>query len=104
MYKKTWNNVSCLIGDSCNTDKALSNISNVPLIDCARLRFNLAVKMILDGKSLIIEKSNAIMIKLDNLTFAAKRLNLTGLQVRTKNEPHWSSLLEMMVQYKVNER
>ncbi len=32
LYQKSWNNVVCIIWDICNTNKALSNKMNVPMM------------------------------------------------------------------------
>lgn len=99
VFNKSWSNVACLIGDNCNTNKALSRAASTPMIGCASHRFNLAVQDILLEDQDIIEKVNAVMLKLKTLTLAAKLFKLSGLRAKTKNTTRWSSVFEMLMRY-----
>ena len=80
VYHKTWENVVCLVGDNCNTNKALATIAKRPLVGCASHRFNLAVKDVLKDYHDVLSKINSIMKKLKNLIPSAKLRKLTPLR------------------------
>lgn len=44
LFDKDISNVICLVGDNCNTNKALADHCEKPLVGCAAHRFNLAVQ------------------------------------------------------------
>lgn len=44
IYGKDISNVTCLVGDNCNTNKSIADILDLPLVGCAAHRFNLAVQ------------------------------------------------------------
>ncbi len=45
-YEKRLDDVLFLCGDNCNTNKALANLCQLPLVGCASHRLNLAVSLI----------------------------------------------------------
>lgn len=99
LYGKSWDNVICLIGDNCNTNKAVANNASVPLVGCASHRFNLAVQDILREEETCIAKIHSIMVKLRTLLLSAKLLKLTPLRPKTRNATRWSSAFDMLVRY-----
>ena len=92
-------NVTSLIGDNCETNKALANLCNVPLIGCASHSFNLAMEMFLLKYKHIIDKTNTLMGKFKNLKLAGKLRLLTSLCAIQRNTTRWSSTSEMIKQY-----
>ena len=100
VYGKTWDNIVCLIGDNCNTNKALATQARRPLVGCASHRFNLAVKDQLKDYADILSNINTLMKKLKNLIPAAKLRKHTLLQPKCSNATRWSSTFEMLKRYK----
>lgn len=98
-FGKTWENVICIIGDNCSTNKAVANLAEKPLIGCSSHRFNLAAQLLLDEEEDIIGKINSLMGKLKGLTLAAKLLKLSGLRAKTRNATRWSSVFDMCICY-----
>lgn len=92
VYDLTWESVVALIGDNCNTNKALANRIEKQLIGCASRRYN-----VVDNH---IETVNEIMKKLKTLNAAAKLRKRTPLRARTRNETRWSSTFEMLLRYR----
>ena len=92
-------NVCALIGDNCNTNRAMSSSAGVPLIGCANHRFNLAAKEIVSEDEDLLVRINSVMLKLKNLVFAAKLRKLTPLAAKTRNATRWSSTFQMMLRY-----
>ncbi|KAG7354964.1 hypothetical protein IV203_004320 [Nitzschia inconspicua] len=100
VYRKTWANVVCLIGDNCSTNKATATAASLPLVGCASHRFNLAVKDILKDYADLITCVCRLMKKLKNIIPAAKLRKLTPLRAKCSNATRWSSTYEMLVRYK----
>jgi hypothetical protein len=90
----------CLIGDNCNTNKALATLARRPLVGCASHRFNLAVKDLLKEYSDLLNDINALMKKLKNLIPSAKLRKFTALRPKCSNATRWSSTYEMLKRYK----
>lgn len=99
LYEKTWDDVCCIIGDNCNTNKAVANNASVALIGCASHRFNLAVQDLLAEEEMLISKINCLMVKLRTLLLSAQLLKLTPLRPKTRNTTRWSSSFEMVSRY-----
>lgn len=51
LFGKDVSDVICLVGDNCNTNKALADLCDLPLVGCAAHRFNLAVQDYLEIKA-----------------------------------------------------
>ena len=99
ILRKNMTNVTSLIGDNCEKNKALANLCNVPLIGCASHRFNLVMEMFLLKYKHIIDKTNTLMGKLKNLKLAGKLRLLTSLCAIQRNTTQWSSTSEMIKRY-----
>ena len=56
LYNKSMNCVTALIGDNCETNKAIANL-NIPMIGCYSHKFNLAVKLATKNRSNFYQKS-----------------------------------------------
>ena len=100
LYHKSWENVVCLVGDNCNTNKALADLAHKPLLGCASHRFNLAVKDILEEYSDVTSCVYHMMKKLKNIIPAAKLRKLTPLRAKCANATRWSSTYKMLRCYK----
>eukprot|EP00171_Calliarthron_tuberculosum_P001888 IDg1888t1 len=99
LYERTWDNVVCLIGDNCATNKAIANNVEIPFIGCASHRYNLAVQILLMDEAVVLEKVHTLMSKLKTLTLGAKLFKLTNLKSKTRNATRWSSTYEMLRRY-----
>ena len=53
---KTWDNVVCLMGDNCSTNKAMADRAHKPFIGCHSHRLNLAVKEFMIPHQAILQK------------------------------------------------
>jgi hypothetical protein len=95
-YDLTLDNVSFLVGDNCNTNKALSRMANKPLIGCASHRFNLGVKSFYSSDEALLSKVNTLMSKLRTLKNSARLRAYTPLTGRRRNVTRWSSTFEMV--------
>ncbi|KAG7355610.1 hypothetical protein IV203_000296 [Nitzschia inconspicua] len=103
VYRKSWENVVCLIGENCSTNKATATAASLPLVGCASHRFNLAVKDILKDYSALTTCVYRLMKKLKNIIPAAKLRKLTPLRAKCSNATRWSSTYEMLLRYKLLE-
>ncbi|KAG7361649.1 hypothetical protein IV203_036750 [Nitzschia inconspicua] len=100
VYRKSWENVICLIGENCSTNKATATAASLPLVGCASHRLNLAVKDILKDYSSLTTCVYRLMKKLKNIIPAAKLRKLTPLRAKCSNATRWSSTYEMLLRYK----
>lgn len=98
-FSKTWQDVICIVGDNCSTNKAVANRVGKPLIGCASHRFNLAMQVLLNCEEGLVNKINVLMGKLKNLTLSAKLYMLCGRRAQTRNATRWSSVFEMFLCY-----
>ena len=57
VFDKTLDNVICLIGDNCSTNKLCADLCSLPLVGCASHRFNLEVQAFLENFEAIILKA-----------------------------------------------
>ena len=56
IFSKDFENVLCLIGDNCSTNKALADLCEKPLIGCSAHRFNLAIQKFLKPHDKLLDK------------------------------------------------
>lgn len=99
LFKKSWGNVLCLIGDNCSTNRKLARLAKRPFIGCASHRFNLAVKKIVEKDKMIIDKVNRLMKKLKTTIPSARLRCATHLVPKTTNVTRWSSTRDMVTRY-----
>lgn len=99
IYKKTWDNVTAVVGDNCSVNKSLANRLTCGFIGCSSHRFNLAVLDIIKSDEELIQKVNCIMKKFKNLLHAAKLREYSHLRAVTKNDTRWSSTFNMISRY-----
>ena len=85
LYRKTWDNVVCLIKDNVNTNKSLYKKKGIPFIGCGSHRVNLAVRDVLQEEEELICKINAIMLKYRGLLLSAKLRKLTYIRPQVRN-------------------
>ena len=106
IYGLEKSNILCLIGDNCNTNKAISDRWDVPLVGCASHRFNLAVKKWVRQQNGLQEAlddlASTLMSKASYLKAAALLRDLTQeahgptLAAKHHNETRWTSLFSMV--------
>lgn len=111
VYGKTLANVCALIGDNCNTNKAVASLSGIPLIGCHSHLLNLAVKRIFFGNGdnenehenenmkMLIQKVVELVKTLKTTKGAAFLRQYTDLKAIKKNETRWTSTYEMLERY-----
>jgi hypothetical protein len=56
VFGKTWDNVVCLSGDNCSTNKALATLAGKPLVGCFAHRFNIEVQTYLETHNAVLEQ------------------------------------------------
>ncbi len=96
LYGLSWDNVVCLIGDNCNTNRSIANLSNLPLIGCAWHRFQLTLWDIINTEAELIEKVHKVMVKLISLLLSPKLRRYTPLRPKSSNRTRWSSTYAML--------
>lgn len=79
-YGKSIDNVLCVVGDNCNTNKALAVQLNVPLLGCYSHRLNLHVKKMIADKADLVKKVEDLMIALRTSTMLQKLEKYTELK------------------------
>lgn len=87
-FRKSWDNVSCLINDSFNSYKTLLKSSEQPLIVCGSLWIKISVQDILDCYKDILEKISCLMVKLCSFIIEA---NLKKFDVSFSLNKEWYS-------------
>ena len=95
-------NLVAFAGDNCNTNKAMANLLNVPLIGCASHKFNLAVRRWIEeqlGLELALNKVNTLMTKASDLKKAAALKVFTNLELVRQNKTRWNSAFVMLRRY-----
>jgi len=95
---KSIENVICLVGDNCATNRSLSNLLGLPLIGCASHKLNLAVEKYIQGFP-EIQIINQLMIKLSTPLKMAKLRLRTPLRPISKNLTRWSSCFNMLERF-----
>lgn len=99
-YKIPDSKVFCIVGDNCNTNKALADSMNKPLIGCRSHRFNLGMESYLkQDLSAEMQGVHLLMTKLKTLKGAGQLKRLTGLKAKTRNVTRWSSSITVIEQY-----
>ncbi len=110
IYKKSVNNVACLIGDNCATNRKIADLMGVPLIGCYSHRLNLAADDFLENATIsegtveveakiIVNKVSLIMKELKTLKNSDHLRVLTDLKPIRENDTRWTSRYEMMRRY-----
>jgi len=62
VFDKTLEDVICLVGDNCSTNKRLADICKMPLVGCASHRFNLEVQVFLEQHETLLSKVEIFII------------------------------------------
>lgn len=99
VFGKSMECIVAIIGDNCNTNRALGRHFNAHFVGCYSHRFNLAVKDVLTNNTLTIEKVQKIMKKLSCQLPAAKLRRFTHLKAKQNNVTRWSSTYDMLKRY-----
>lgn len=98
-YKKTIQNVVCLVGDNCNTNIAVAEQLGVPLVGCASHRFNLEVQEFLGKHERLLQRVHELMKKLTTLKNSALLRHHTLLRPKERCATRWSSAFEMVERF-----
>jgi len=98
-YQRSPETLTFLVGDNCNTNKALATQYGVPLVGCGSHRLNLAVKRFLEPNEPILKKINELMTKLSTIKQAVKLRRSTNLQPIKRNVTRWSSTFTMLKRF-----
>ena len=99
LYGKDLDNVVAFICDNCELNKSICDTLNKPMIGCASHRFSIAVSDYVADKLDIINKVQALMIKLRTLKFSAKLRQHTHLKPVIYCVTRWSSMADMLNRY-----
>jgi len=99
VYNKSMDNIVAIIGDNCETNKAMCDLCELPFIGCASHRFNLAVKNWLEKYEPVLNKVNVLMGKLKNLKLSGALRRVTDLRPVQRNVTRWSSTTDMVHRY-----
>lgn len=99
VYRKSLENIVCIIGDNCETNKALSNFCGKPFVGCASHRFHLAMMKLMEGSRDALEKVNSLMMRLRGLKLAGELRKHTNLTPCPRNVTRWSSTANMLNRY-----
>ena len=91
--------VIALIADNCETNKALADLCEVPLIGCSSHRLALAVKELLKPHETLLNKINMIMGKLNSPKMSAELRKLTPLRPIQQGATRWLSTMQMLERY-----
>ena len=98
-YGKSLENVVALIADNCETNKALSELCEVPMIGCYSHRLALAVRDYLKPNDHLICKINTMMGKLNYPKLAGQLRQYTSLKPLQFCPTRWlSKMLERYLQ------
>ena len=99
LYGKDLDNVVAFICDNCELNKSICDTFNKPMIGRASHRFSLAVSEYVADKLGIINKVQALMIKLRTLKLSAKLRQHTHLKPVIYCATRWSSMADMLNRY-----
>lgn len=99
-YDVPLDKVVCLVGDNCNTNKALGNLLKKPLVGCRSHRLNLAVESFIEAElHQEVEDVGSLMSKLKTLKGSGRLKRLTGLKPRTRNKTRWTGTIKMFKRF-----
>ncbi len=98
-YDLSWANIVCLIGEICNTNRSIVNLVNLPLINCASKRFQLALRDIMNNASELIHEVHKIMVKLRGLLLSAESRQFTVCGSKLSSQTRWSLTYEMLKRF-----
>lgn len=95
-YYKTWNDVTCVVGDNVSVNRSIANEVRVPLIECASQPLNLALCNKISTEEELVHKIHQLMVKLRTLLLSAKLRVLTTIRPNNRSITRWSSTYEMV--------
>jgi len=99
IFGKSIDNVIALLGDNCNTNKAIADNLNVGFVGYASHRFNIFVKTMIENEETLMESIREIMKKVTHPVTAAKLREHSDLWPKCSNKTRWSSTLNMLKQF-----
>ena len=79
IFRKTTAQITLLVADNENLNKAVARMLGVPVIGCYSHRLHLAVSKFLEPQEHVLDKLNRLMVKLGGLKLAAELRDKTDL-------------------------
>jgi hypothetical protein len=98
-YEKTLENISVLIGDNCSVNRKISQLMQKPFVGCASHRLNLAANLFLKPYQKLLDKIEALMVRLRTLKKAAILREKTSLKPKLLCATRWSGVFCMIERY-----
>lgn len=100
LYQLSFENVVCLIGNNCSTNKSLAGMMERPLLGCSSHRLNLAVKKYIQANiEEEVDLVGKLMGKLSTLK-QSRRLRLqTPSRPVKRNDTRWLGVIQMLERY-----
>jgi hypothetical protein len=100
LYICDWDKVAFFVADNENTNKAISDLSQTPMVGCAAHRLNLAIK---NNRSQevaeLLTKVNSLMVKLRTKKNRGKLREFTDLAPKKSMPVRWSADHYMVKRY-----
>jgi hypothetical protein len=100
LYNCDWDKVAFFVADNENTNKAISDLSQTPMVGCAAHRLNLAIK---NNRSQevaeLLTKVNSLMVKLRTKKNRGKLREFTDLAPKKSMPVRWSADHYMVKRY-----
>lgn len=95
LYNLNEDNLICLIGDHCSTNKSVANLMSVPLLGCRSHRLNLAIEaFIKENLNIESEMVGKLMSKLSTIKDSGRHRSFTPLRP-VKRIARWLGVLNM---------
>lgn len=95
LYNLNEDNLICLIGDHCSTNKSVANLMSVPLLGCRSHRLNLAIEaFIKENLNIESEMVGKLMSKLSTIKESGGLRSFTSLR-SVKRIARWLGVLNM---------
>ncbi|KAG6949354.1 hypothetical protein JG688_00014662, partial [Phytophthora aleatoria] len=99
-FQRPWESVLFMVGDNCSVNQYIGRrIGAIPLIGCARHRFNLAMNDFLAPDKPLLTRVHAVMKRLTTIKCRAMLRKLTHLAPVMRNATRWSSVYAMVKRY-----
>jgi hypothetical protein len=99
-YNCTWDKVAFFVADNENTNKAISDLCDKPMIGCAAHRLNLAIKGNRSQEvTNLLAKVNTLMVKLRTKKNRGKLREFTELAPKKTMPVRWSADYQMVKRY-----
>ncbi|KAG2923797.1 hypothetical protein PC114_g4697 [Phytophthora cactorum] len=99
-FQRPWESMLFMVGDNCSVNQYIGRrIGAIPLIGCARHRFNFAMNDFLAPDKPLLTRVHAVMKRLTTIKCRAMLRKLTHLAPVMRNATRWSSVYAMVKRY-----